>query len=85
MRHKILVSLLLVILCESSFLAQNKYNFAQFGNEAWSFVNQPTQWEGSYNSYNSHKVVVNEQTPGRNHETYKDKPCAGKHFPPSGD
>jgi membrane-associated phospholipid phosphatase len=54
---KILLSLLLAILCESSLLAQdstlgnseqiNKYNFSQFGNETWNFVKQPTKWEGS--------------------------------------
>jgi len=34
-------------MCESSLFAQNKYNFSQFGNETWSFVKQPTRWEGS--------------------------------------
>jgi hypothetical protein len=26
---------------------RNKYNFSQFGNETWSFIKQPTKWEGS--------------------------------------
>ena len=54
---KILLSLLLAILCESSIFAQdstlgnseqiNKYNFSQFGNETWNFIKQPTKWDGS--------------------------------------
>jgi membrane-associated phospholipid phosphatase len=28
-------------------MAQNKYNFSQFGNETWSFIKQPTRWDGS--------------------------------------
>jgi membrane-associated phospholipid phosphatase len=47
MLHKFLSSLLLLLLCESSFFAQNNYNFSQFGNETWSFIKQPTKWEGS--------------------------------------
>lgn len=54
---KILLSLLLTVLCGSSLFAQNtaspdsvqpyKYTFSQFGNETWSFVKQPTKWNGS--------------------------------------
>ena len=47
MRYKILLSLLVLIICESSLIAQNKYNFSQFGNETWSFIKQPTKWDGS--------------------------------------
>jgi membrane-associated phospholipid phosphatase len=47
MRHKILLSLLVLIICESSLFAQNKYDFSQFGNETWSFIKQPTKWDGS--------------------------------------
>jgi membrane-associated phospholipid phosphatase len=47
MRHTFLLSLLLLLTCEASLFAQNKYNFSQFGNETWSFVKQPTKWEGS--------------------------------------
>ncbi len=57
MRHKFLLSLLLLLICESSLFAQNpasrdsvernKYNFSQFGNETWSFIKQPTKWDGS--------------------------------------
>ncbi len=53
---KIILSLLLAILCESSIFAQdstlgnseqiNKYNFSQFGNETWNFIKQPTKWDG---------------------------------------
>lgn len=46
-RHVFLLSLLLLLICESSLVAQNKYNFSQFGSETWSFVKQPTTWEGS--------------------------------------
>lgn len=51
------LSILLVIICATSLFAQNsvlrdsvvgnKYDFAQFGNETWSFIKQPTKWEGS--------------------------------------
>ncbi|MGA2624869.1 MAG: phosphatase PAP2 family protein [Bacteroidota bacterium] len=47
MRHRILLSLLVVIICESSLFAQNKYNFSQFGNETVDFVKQPSKWDGS--------------------------------------
>jgi membrane-associated phospholipid phosphatase len=48
MLPKFLLSLLLlIIICESSLFTQNKYNFSQFGNETWSFIKQPTKWEGS--------------------------------------
>jgi hypothetical protein len=39
--------LLLLLLCDSSLFAQYKYNFSQFGSETWSFVKQPTRWDGS--------------------------------------
>jgi membrane-associated phospholipid phosphatase len=48
MRHKFLLSLLLsIVICESSLFAQQKYDFSQFGHETWSFIKQPTTWEGS--------------------------------------
>jgi membrane-associated phospholipid phosphatase len=63
MRHRFLISLLLLVICGFSpygaadIFAQNpasqdtvlgnKYNFAQFGNETWSFIKQPTKWDGS--------------------------------------
>lgn len=47
MRRTFLLSLFLLIICESSLFAQNKYNFSQFGNETWSYIKQPTKWEGS--------------------------------------
>jgi membrane-associated phospholipid phosphatase len=46
MRRTLLLSILLLF-CESSLFAQNKYNFSQFGNETWSFVKQPTIWDGN--------------------------------------
>jgi membrane-associated phospholipid phosphatase len=47
MRKRFLLSLLLLILCESSLFSQYEYNFSQFGNETWSFIKQPTKWDGS--------------------------------------
>jgi membrane-associated phospholipid phosphatase len=47
MRHTILLSLFLLISCESSLFAQHPYNFSRFGNETWSFIKQPTKWDGS--------------------------------------
>ena len=63
MRHRFLISLLLIVICgfspygASDLLAQNiesrdtvqgnKYNFSQFGNETWSFIKQPAKWDGN--------------------------------------
>lgn len=47
MRHRFLLSLLLLFICETAVFAQNTYNFSQFGDETWSFIKQPTRWEGS--------------------------------------
>ncbi len=47
MRHKFLLSLLLPFICESSLFAQQKYDTPQFINETWSFIKQPTKWQGS--------------------------------------
>jgi membrane-associated phospholipid phosphatase len=57
MRYKILLSLLVLIICESSLFAQNpavrdseernKYNLSQFGNETVDFIKQPSKWDGS--------------------------------------
>jgi len=57
MKYKIYLSLLLILICESSLFAQNsdlrdsidrnKYNFTQFGNETWNFIKQSTKWDGS--------------------------------------
>jgi membrane-associated phospholipid phosphatase len=41
------LSLFPLLICESSLFTQNKYDFSQFGNETWSFIKQPTKWEGS--------------------------------------
>lgn len=45
MRLTLLISLLLFLNCESS-PAQNEYNLSQFGRETWSFIKQPTRWDG---------------------------------------
>ncbi len=46
-RHVFLLSLSLILICESPLVAQSKYNFSQFGDETWSFIKQPTKWEAS--------------------------------------
>jgi len=45
--HRILLSLFVLIICESFSFAQNKYDFTQFGNETVDFIKQPTKWDGS--------------------------------------
>jgi membrane-associated phospholipid phosphatase len=40
-------TLLLIIIGGASLFAQNKYDLPQFGRESWSFIKQPTRWEGS--------------------------------------
>ena len=57
MRYKYLLSFFLLLICDSSLFAQqpalrdsaerNKYNFSQLGHETWSFIKQPTRWDGS--------------------------------------
>jgi membrane-associated phospholipid phosphatase len=47
MHHRIVLSLLLLIICESSLFAQSKYDFPQFGHETGDFIKQPTKWDGS--------------------------------------
>jgi len=47
MCHKIFSSLLVLIVCQYSLSAQNKYNLSQFGNETSDFINQPSKWDGS--------------------------------------
>jgi membrane-associated phospholipid phosphatase len=46
LRHTILLSLFVLIICESSLLAQNKYDLSQFGHETSDFIKQPTKWDG---------------------------------------
>jgi membrane-associated phospholipid phosphatase len=47
MHDAILLSLLVLIICESSLFAQNKYDLSQFGHETADFIKQPTKWDGS--------------------------------------
>ncbi|MCX6150305.1 MAG: phosphatase PAP2 family protein [Ignavibacteriales bacterium] len=47
MKNKIYLSILLIIICESSLFGQLKYTFTQFGNETWDFVKQPGKWDGN--------------------------------------
>jgi membrane-associated phospholipid phosphatase len=56
-RHKFFLSLFLLLFFQPALFAQNpalrdsvegnKYDFTQFGNETWSFIKQPTKWDGS--------------------------------------
>ena len=46
MRHRILLSFFLILICESSLLAQNEYNISQFTHETLDFVKQPGRWHG---------------------------------------
>lgn len=43
---KLYASFLVIILCGSSLFGQMKYTFTQFGDETWSFLKQPTKWDG---------------------------------------
>jgi hypothetical protein len=51
--HGFLLSMLVIVCCGTfpcgagGLVAQNKYNFAQFGEETWNFVKQPVQWQAS--------------------------------------
>jgi membrane-associated phospholipid phosphatase len=47
MRYNILLSLVVLVICESSLFAQNKYDFSQFGHETGDFIKQPTKWDGN--------------------------------------
>jgi membrane-associated phospholipid phosphatase len=46
-RSRILFSLVALILGTSSLVAQNKYDFSQFGHETSDFIKQPTKWDGN--------------------------------------
>jgi len=37
----------MLIICESSLFAQNKYDFSQFGHETVDFIKQPSKWDGN--------------------------------------
>jgi membrane-associated phospholipid phosphatase len=43
--NRILLSVLVVTICESSLFAQNKYDFSQFGHETADFIKQPSKWD----------------------------------------
>ena len=47
MCHKALLPLFLLIICESSLFAQNKYDISQFRHETVDFIKQPAKWDGS--------------------------------------
>jgi len=50
---------------------QHRYYFNERGR--WRYSSHLPSRFGNYDFYNSYKVVVNEQKPWRNHETYKEK------------
>ncbi len=47
MRPIVLLSFLLILICNSSLLAQNQYNFSQFTHETGDFFTQPGKWRGN--------------------------------------
>ena len=47
MRQKFFLSVFLLIIGDSSLIAQYKYDFPQFRNETWSFMKQPGTWNGT--------------------------------------
>jgi len=47
MRHRILLSFLLLFICEFPLFAQNRYNISQFTHETLDFVKQPGKWRGN--------------------------------------
>jgi len=46
-RHRILLSFFLILICESSLPAQNQYNISQFTHESLDFIKQPGKWQGN--------------------------------------
>jgi membrane-associated phospholipid phosphatase len=46
MQNKFILALLVFIICETSAIAQLKYDFSQFGSETVDFVKQPVNWDG---------------------------------------
>ncbi|PKL81645.1 MAG: hypothetical protein CVV24_14215 [Ignavibacteriae bacterium HGW-Ignavibacteriae-3] len=46
MKNKVYLSLFLITISGSSLFGQLKYTFSQFGDETWSFIKQPTKWDG---------------------------------------
>jgi membrane-associated phospholipid phosphatase len=46
-RRKILLSLLVLFISESSLLAQKRYNLSQFGHETVDFIKEPSKWGGN--------------------------------------
>jgi membrane-associated phospholipid phosphatase len=47
LRHAILLSHVLLVICASFLGAQNKYDLSQFGRETRDFIRQPAKWDGS--------------------------------------
>ena len=46
MSRKSLLPLLCLILCASSVLAQERYDFSRFKDESFDFIKQPGHWQG---------------------------------------
>ncbi|MEW6703215.1 MAG: phosphatase PAP2 family protein [Bacteroidota bacterium] len=47
MLHKFLLSFLLIIICQSSLIAQEEYNFSRFKDESFNFIKQPAKWDSN--------------------------------------
>ena len=45
-RNTFMISLVLIIICESNFFGQNKYNLSEFGHETVIFIKTPAHWDG---------------------------------------
>ncbi len=71
MKHKIYLSLLLIIICGTSLLGQLKYTFSQFGNETVDFIKQPIKWDGidyvklGVMSFLTYEIMLNYDQPIR--------------------
>lgn len=46
MKRKLILLFLLIILYQSTLLAENKYTFPEFANETVDFIKLPLKWEG---------------------------------------
>jgi membrane-associated phospholipid phosphatase len=47
MRHRIILSFLLILICETSLIAQDQYNISQFIHETGDFFTRPGKWRGN--------------------------------------
>ena len=40
-----MISMFLIIICESAIFGQNKYNLSEFGHETVTFIKTPAHWD----------------------------------------